>query len=78
MKKNVLKVFGVIGALLLGFLVWAVVFNNGGVLQTAYNGMISPVNGVYQKITGGTTDLIPEWEDANNGQDLEEGDSEIE
>lgn len=64
--KPMTKVFLVIAALVLIFLIWALFFNDGGVLQTAYNAMANGVNGVWQTVTGDSSaKLLPSWTDAN-------------
>ena len=71
------KVFLVIGVLVLAFLIWQLVFNDGGVLITGWNAVADTVNGVWQKITGNSTStIVPEWGDAvdagENGGSLNE------
>lgn len=58
------KVFLIIGVLVLAFLVWQLVFSDGGVLISAWNAVADTINGVWQKITGGTSKIVPEWGDA--------------
>lgn len=67
MKKTIITVFIILGILVLALLVWAFVFNGGG-LQTIMNGVIQPINNIYKKMTGGSGNLIPEWNQgsANN------------
>lgn len=63
--KSIAKVFLVIGTLVLVFLVWALFFNDGGILQTSYNSLAGSVNGVWQKLTGDPSGkLLPTWSDA--------------
>lgn len=68
------KVFLVIGMLVLAFLIWQLVFNDGGILVTWYNAFADLINGVWQKITGNSTSKIfPEWKSAvgnKNGEGL--------
>lgn len=61
------KVFLIIALLVLAFLLWQVVFNDGGMLQTAYNAVVGVINKTWQTITGGTTKILPQWGDVNNG-----------
>ena len=61
MNKTIVKVFIILGILVLALLVWAFVFGNG--LQSIFNAIIAPINGIYQAMTGDTkTSLIPKWE----------------
>lgn len=62
MPKGILRVFMIIGALVLGFLGWQIAFNDGGVVKTGWNAIVTPVNGVYEKITGNPNlPLLPSW-----------------
>ena len=63
MKKTVMKVFLIIGALFLCFIVWDLVFNEGGILSTAWNAIIAPINKLWTSVAGtGAKDLLPKWE----------------
>lgn len=55
------KVFLIIGVLVLAFLVWQLVFSDGGVLISAWDAIAGTINGVWQTITGGTSTIVPEW-----------------
>lgn len=70
------KVFLIIGVLVLAFLVWQLVFNDGGVLQSGYNAIADTLNGTWQKITGGNSDILPEWGGAVKGGGDGLGDAE--
>ena len=59
--KPITKVFLVIAALVLALVVWGLFFNQGGVLETAYNAVISPVNKMWHSISGGEENLLPVW-----------------
>lgn len=66
--KTIHKVFLVIATLVLVFLIWALVFNKGGVLQTGWNALISPVNTTWQKISGNASaTILPEWDAVEEG-----------
>lgn len=69
--KTTTKVFLMIATLVLIFLAWALFFDGGGVLETGWNAMVSPVNNTWQKITGDSSaTLIPEFKaDDNTGLD---------
>lgn len=58
------KVFLIIGVLVLAFLIWQLVFSDGGVLISAWNAIADTINGVWQKITGGSSKIVPEWDGA--------------
>ena len=62
MNKTIVKVFIILGILVLALLVWAFVFGNG--LQSIFNAIIAPINGIYQAMTGkpATESLIPQWQ----------------
>lgn len=55
-------------ALLVGiFLAWQLVFNDGGILQTAYNSLANGINGQFEKVAGDGQQLLPLWgSDGNN------------
>jgi hypothetical protein len=60
--KPIVKVFLVIGTLVLALIVWSVVFNDGGVIRLAWNGLANPINSMYHGIMGNNNrDLLPEW-----------------
>lgn len=60
MNKTIVKVFVILGILVLALLVWAFVFGNG--LQSIFNAIIAPINGIYQAMTGQKSQsLIPQW-----------------
>lgn len=61
MNKTIVKVFVILGILVLALLVWAFVFGNG--LETIFNAIIEPINNIYRAMTGGeaTDSLIPKW-----------------
>lgn len=60
--KNLKKIFLIIGVLFLIFIVWGLVFNDGGILKTGYNAIITPVNNTFSKVTGSTNNpLLPQW-----------------
>lgn len=72
MNKTVKKVFLLIGLLVLIFLVWQLVFNDGGIVKTAYNAVVRGINKQWEKVSGDAT-LIPEWDSTDartdaNGQ----------
>lgn len=64
MNKSVLSVFLVVGALVLAFLLWQLVFTDGGVMRTSYNAVARFVNTQYAKTAAGA-ELLPEWSTSN-------------
>lgn len=58
MNKTIVKVFVILGILVLALLIWAFVFGNG--LASIFNAIITPINSIYSTIVGGGT-LIPQW-----------------
>lgn len=77
MNKTVKKVFMLLALLVGIFLAWQLVFNNGGILQTVYNGVASGINGQYAKVAGQNAKLLPIWGEDNrtetNGQGFDIG-----
>lgn len=66
--KPIIKVFLVIGALVLSLVVWGVVFNDGGVIQTAWNAMVTPINNTWASIVGDpTATILPTFEATGAG-----------
>ena len=61
MSKTVTKVFLIIGALVLCFIAWTLVFGKSGGMKTAYNAMAEQINTGFKNLTGGTTNVIPTW-----------------
>jgi hypothetical protein len=59
--KPITKVFIVIAALVLSLVIWGLFFNQDGVLQTAYNALIEPINRTWTAVSGSTEPLLPEW-----------------
>lgn len=69
MSKTVRKVFLILGTLVLCFLVWQLVFNDGGIIKTGYNALADVVNTQYKKAAGSGTILTKWGSNANsNGQ----------
>lgn len=68
MSKSVRKVFLIVGTLVLVFLIWQLVFNDGGIVKTVYNAFVDGINGQWQKAAGGDSKLIPSWDDSDAEQ----------
>lgn len=61
MNKTLIKIFVILGILVLCLLVWAFVFGNG--FQSIWDAIRSPVNAVYKGIAGSNAnDLLPAWD----------------
>lgn len=76
MNKIVKKVFMLIGLLVIIFLAWQLVFNNGGILRTMYNSIANGINGQWAKVAGSSQTLLPQWSDttaSNNGKGFDIG-----
>lgn len=75
MSKTVRKVFLIIGTLVLIFLIWQLVFNDGGILKTGYNAMADGINGQFEKVAGQGKTILPKWgtnaEDNGKGFDID-------
>lgn len=71
MNKTVKKVFLLIGILVLIFLIWQLVFNDGGIVKTIYNAMVEGINGQWEKVAGKGKKILPTWSDtkADTGGD---------
>lgn len=65
MNKSVRKVFMLVGTLVAIFLAWQLIFNDGGILKTVYNGIADGINGQWEKVAGSGNDLVPNWTDSN-------------
>lgn len=66
MSKTVRKVFLIIGTLVLIFLIWQLVFNDGGILKTGYNALADGINGQWAKVAGDGKTILPRWGEGNN------------
>lgn len=75
--KSIHKVFLVIAILVLAFIAWSLFFNDGGILQSGYNGVSGAINNTWQTMTGDSSaSILPSWTDANvdtEGQTVEDG-----
>lgn len=69
MNKTVKKVFLLIGLLVLIFLGWQIVFNDGGIVATAYNAIATGINNQWEKVAGDDERLLPLWENTAAGND---------
>lgn len=74
MNKTVKKVFLLIGTLVAIFLIWALVFNDGGILRTGYNALAKGINGQWAKVAGSGQKILPEWNEGKaEGQGFDIG-----
>lgn len=65
MNSTVKKVFLLVGLLVAIFIAWQLVFNDGGILKTLYNGIAEGINEQWGKVAGGKSQLVPLWGDDN-------------
>lgn len=72
MNKTVKKVFMLIGLLVIIFIAWQLIFNDGGILRTMYNSVANGINKQWAKVAGSGQELLPVWESGKqadtNGQ----------
>lgn len=71
MNGTVKKVFILIGLLVLIFIAWQLIFNDGGILKTGYNSLANGINAQWVKVAGAGQSILPAWSDSNaadNGQ----------
>lgn len=71
MNGIVKKVFLLIGLLVLIFIAWQLIFNNGGILKTMYNSAANGINKQWEKVAGSGETIVPLWNASNataNGQ----------
>lgn len=61
MSKTVKTVFLLIGLLVLIFIVWQLVFNDGGILKTGYNAMAKGINAQWAKVAGSGQTILATW-----------------
>ena len=71
MNSTVKKVFMIIGLLVLIFLIWQVVFKDGGIVRTVYDKMVDGINKQWAKVAGTGEKILPNWGDtgASSGED---------
>jgi hypothetical protein len=71
MNKTILKVFMIVGLLVIIFIAWQLIFNDGGILKTGYNAMVDGVNKQWEKVSGAGNTILVKWGSSNatsNGQ----------
>ena len=61
MNKTVKKVFMLVGVLVAIFIAWQLIFNDGGILKTAYNSVANGINGQWAKVAGSGQKILPAW-----------------
>ena len=74
MNKTVKTVFLLIGTLVLIFLIWQLVFNDGGVVKTVYNSFANGLNNQWAKVAGSGQKIVPLWQSStadDNGTGFE-------
>lgn len=60
--KPITKVFLVIATLVLCLVVWGAFFAPKGMLETAWNAVVSPVNSAWQSVAGDKATLLPTFD----------------
>lgn len=71
MNGTVKKVFLLIGLLVIIFIAWQLIFNDGGILKTMYNSMANGINSQWEKVAGSGQIILPLWSSStatSNGQ----------
>lgn len=71
MNGTVKKVFLLIGLLVIIFIAWQLIFNDGGILKTMYNSMANGINSQWEKVAGSGQTILPLWSSStatSNGQ----------
>ena len=63
MNGTIKKVFLIIGLLVLIFIAWQLVFNDGGILKTGYNSMANGINAQWAKVAGDKQTILALWND---------------
>ena len=70
MNGTIKKVFLIIGLLVLIFIAWQLVFNEGGILRTGYNSLANGINSQWAKVAGKNQTILALWDkktaDTNN------------
>ena len=62
MHKAVIQVFLVIGTLVFVFLMWQLIFKQGGILQTSYTSLANVINTQWARSAGEGQTIMPVWE----------------
>ena len=65
MNKTIVKVFVIIGILVGVFIAWQLIFNDGGILKTAYNSLANGINSQWAKVAGSGQIILATWTDSN-------------
>lgn len=73
MNRTVKKVFLLIGTLVAIFIAWQLIFNDGGILRTAYNALANGINGQFAKVAGSGQKIVPVWESGKEAKTNGEG-----
>ena len=65
MNSVVLKVFMLVGLLVIIFIAWQLIFNDGGILRTGYNSIVLGINGQWEKVAGAGHTIVATWGDVS-------------
>lgn len=60
--KMIRTVVLILGTLVVCFLGWQLVFNDGGIVKTGYNAMANGINAQWEKVAGDGSTLVPLWD----------------
>lgn len=61
MKKSTWKVFSMVMLLVAVFVLWQLMFKDGGVIRGLYNGVVNFLNVQWKDLTGSQDNLLPPW-----------------
>ena len=61
MKKSTWKVFSMVMLLVAVFVLWQLMFKDGGVIRGLYNGVVGFLNDQWKDLTGASDNLLPPW-----------------
>lgn len=64
MPNLIKKGIAILGALVVAFLAWQLIFNDGGILKTGYNATVNGINTQWEKLAGSGNEILPTWDDA--------------
>lgn len=64
MNKFVIAVFKLVAVLVIIFICWQLIFNDGGILKTSYNSIATGINRDWAKTSGEGEEILPKWDEA--------------
>lgn len=75
--KPITKVFLVIATLVICLVIWGLFFNTGGIFQSAYNAIVTPINDMWKSVTGSEENLIKLMEDSDAPSNLKDAEDMV-